>query len=245
MPATNKSFPFNENIAFNPVCVVDVPPTTILVFVAKPKYAVDEPVESPAKSKYTNDPVLVASLPRTKSCELVVMRTKPDTEFQVQMESDDPLGGQLIPFCKHTFTPFTKIEEVRMEVPLAVVKPSQLVVAFEVNKSDNVVRPTTVKVEVTVEEPATNPPNNCRVVVANDPREVTSASVSVSSAAGQFVPVARHTAWPFTKIAFELSVPPEALVKPSQFDVALVNNPFTENVLVELAFEEETFVSVV
>jgi hypothetical protein len=61
--------------------------------------------------------------------------------------------------------------------------------------------PSTVKVEVTVELAATNPPNKESVEVAEAPRAVTVARVSVSAKryAGQLVPVDRHTIRPFTK----------------------------------------------
>jgi hypothetical protein len=61
--------------------------------------------------------------------------------------------------------------------------------------------PSTVKVEVTVLDAATNPPNSESVEVALDPRAVTVARVSVSAKryAGQLVPVERQTVRPFTK----------------------------------------------
>ncbi len=81
--------------------------------------------------------------------------------------------------------------------PLALLNPSHTVevtppnvALFEFNvlmvplvasKFDNVDVPTTVKVLVTVDEAPTKPPYNCRVVVENEPRAVTDASVSVSA----------------------------------------------------------------
>ena len=54
--------------------------------------------------------------------------------------------------------------------------------------------PSTVRVEVTVEEAATNPPSSCRVAVAEDPRAGDGARVSDSDEekAGQPVPSARQ-----------------------------------------------------
>jgi hypothetical protein len=79
---------------------------------------------------------------------------------------------------------------------IAFVAPKLVAVVFW-----SEVFPRTVKVEVTVEEAATNPPNNESVVVAEEPRAVTVARVSVSANkyAGQLVPVLRHTVRPFTK----------------------------------------------
>jgi hypothetical protein len=61
------------------------------------------------------------------------------------------------------------------------------------------VEPSTVKVDVTVEEAATKPPRSWRVVVAEDPRAETEAKVSALAAwVGHPTPFARQTAWPIT-----------------------------------------------
>ena len=61
------------------------------------------------------------------------------------------------------------------------------------------VDPRTVKVEVTVEEDATNPPRSCRVAVATAPRLDTVSSVSDSAPAeGQPVPFERQIFCPAT-----------------------------------------------
>ncbi len=118
---------------------------------------------------------------------------------------------QLVPFARQTGEPFTKTALAFSVEPLALLKPSQtvevtaprialfafnvLMVPLVASKFDKVEVPTTVKVEVTVEEAPTNPPYSCKVVVENDPRAVTEASVSTSASkyAGQFVPLVRHT----------------------------------------------------
>jgi hypothetical protein len=100
--------------------------------------------------------------------------------------------------------------------PEAVAKPSQTVevtlpivaeLAFKLFTVPDVavnvlsvVLPTTVKVEVTVEEEPTKPPYKRSVEVAKLPRAVTLESVSVSAKryAGQFVPFVRHTVAPPT-----------------------------------------------
>jgi hypothetical protein len=58
--------------------------------------------------------------------------------------------------------------------------------------------PRTVRVEVTVEEAATNPPKSWRVEVAEEPRAVTWAKVSALDAGGQLVPSAKHGRRPLT-----------------------------------------------
>ncbi len=65
---------------------------------------------------------------------------------------------------------------------------------------DSVVVPTTVSVEVTVEEAPTKPPYKSKVEVAKAPRAVTEASVSVSARryAGQFKPLVKQTVEPPT-----------------------------------------------
>ena len=70
----------------------------------------------------------------------------------------------------------------------------------------------------------------------NEPRAETSASVEVLCAdcTKQFVPFARHTAEPFTKIAEALSVDPEALLNPSH------TVEVTEPIVAELAFNVPT-----
>ncbi len=121
---------------------------------------------------------------------------------------------QFVPLARQTGEPFTKMAEAFKVEPLALLKPSHTVevtapnvALFEFNvlmvplvasKFESVEVPTTVKVEVTVELEPTKPPYNWRVVVENDPRAVTDASVSTSANkyAGQFVPLVRHTVWP-------------------------------------------------
>lgn len=101
------------------------------------------------------------------------------------------------PVAKHTLMPFTSTDPAFRIEPEALANPSHTVeVAAEnepsVNESEpSVVAPTTVNVEVTVDELPMNPPYNCSVVVANEPRADTLASVSDS--VGQFVPVCKHT----------------------------------------------------
>ncbi len=97
-------------------------------------------------------------------------------------------------FVVVTFEPvaFVKVTAFKADVP---VTESALKIPW----------PRTVKVEVTVEEAPTKPPYNCRVLVANEPRAVTDASVSNSTAAGQFVPVWRQTFTPPTVSEFRNS----------------------------------------
>ena len=85
--------------------------------------------------------------------------------------------------------------------------------------------PSTVKVEVTVEEEARNPPYSWRVVVAKEPRAVTVARVSDSVVRneGQLVELARHTALPLTKMELAFRREPEALVKKRFVVVAFVS----------------------
>ena len=133
-----------------------------------------------------------------------------DTSAKVEVFAAD-CTRQFVPFARHTGEPFTKIAEAFNVEPDALLKPSHTVevtlpivaeLAFnvftvpdvEVNVL-SVVLPTTVKVEVTVDELPTKPPYNWRVVVENEPRAVTEANVSVSASkyAGQLVPLVRHT----------------------------------------------------
>jgi hypothetical protein len=103
-----------------------------------------------------------------------------------------------------------------MVEPVAMANPSQTVLVTEpmvaefafkedtvpdvAVKVESVVFPITVNVEVTVELEPTKPPYKRRVEVANAPRAVTLASVSVSAKryAGQFVPFVRQTVEPPT-----------------------------------------------
>jgi hypothetical protein len=121
-------------------------------------------------------------------------------------------------------------------VAKSVVAVAFVKVAFNPVTFWRLVSPSTVRVEVTVEDDPTNPPYNWRVEVAKLPRAVTSARVEVLAAlwTKQFVPFARQTALPFTKMALALSVEPLALSKPSQ--TVLV----TEPIVAELAFKEDT-----
>lgn len=106
-----------------------------------------------------------------------------------------------------------------MFVPVAFVQVRFVGVKFDTNKFVKVafvpetdcrkVGPVTVNVDVTVEEPATNPPYKycCNVVVAL-----------------QFAPFERHTLKPFTEMADAFKVVPEAVAKPSQdVEVTLVS----------------------
>lgn len=56
----------------------------------------------------------------------------------------------------------------------------------------------TVKVEVTVDEAATKPPNRLKVAVVVAPIAVTCARDGVPAVAGQPTPFAKHTATPMT-----------------------------------------------
>ena len=58
------------------------------------------------------------------------------------------------------------------------------------------VLPSTVKVEVTVEEAATKPPNKLKVAVVVAPTEVICDRLGVAEPAGQLVPFERQTDWP-------------------------------------------------
>jgi hypothetical protein len=97
------------------------------------------------------------------------------------------------------------IGPANVDVPPPVTANAVVVIAENVALTPitfcRLVFPRTVKVEVTVELAATNPPNKLSVEVALDPRAVTVARVSVSAKryAGQLVPVDRHTVLPFTK----------------------------------------------
>jgi hypothetical protein len=71
------------------------------------------------------------------------------------------------------------------------------------------VYPSTVKVEVTVEEAAIKPPYRERVEVAKEPRAVTVARVSTSAATEQLVPFERHARYPPTYNC-EVETTPEA-----------------------------------
>jgi hypothetical protein len=107
-------------------------------------------------------------------------------------------------------------------------------VAFDPMRFWRLVFPRTVKVLVTVEEEARKPPYRERVEVAKEPRAVTVARVSDSTDTGQFVPVWRQTAVPFTKTAAAFKVVPDAVEKPSQVAVAFVMEPLVmERLVVE------------
>ncbi len=90
---------------------------------------------------------------------------------------------------------------------MALFEFSVLMVPLVARTFDKVVVPTTVSVEVTVEEPATKPPYKRRVLVAKAPRAVTLANVSVSASkyAGQLRPLVKQTVEPPTVSA--LNVP--------------------------------------
>ncbi len=104
---------------------------------------------------------------------------------------------QFVPLARHTAEPFTKMALAFNVEPLALLNPSHTVevtppnvALFEFNvlmvplvasKFERVEVPTTVKVEVTVDDEPTKPPYNWRVVVENEPRAVTDASVSTSA----------------------------------------------------------------
>ncbi len=103
----------------------------------------------------------------------------------------------MVPLARQTGEPFTKIAEAFNVEPLALLNPSQtvevtapkvallefnvLIVPLVASKFESVDVPTTVNVEVTVELAPTKPPYNCSVVVENEPRAVTEASVSTSA----------------------------------------------------------------
>ncbi len=134
-----------------------------------------------------------------------------------------------MPLPRQTGEPFTKIALAFSVEPEALLKPSQTVLVtepsralFEFNvlmvplvasKFESVEVPTTVKVEVTVDELPTKPPYNCKVVVENEPRAVTDARVSTSANkyAGQLVPLVRQTVWP--PIVSALNEPVFALIR--------------------------------
>lgn len=83
--------------------------------------------------------------------------------------------------------------------------------------------------------------------MADEPRAVTSASVEVDAGAcdRQFVPLARHTADPFTKTADEFNVVPEAVAKPNQAvlvtwaAVSVESVVFPSTVSVDVTVDEE------
>ena len=141
----------------------------------------------------------------------------PLLEICCKVEVEAAIPGQFVPLAKHTLIPFTSTAPAFKVVPLAVANPSQTLEVAAVNEAfvnvplvekrlvdvtfvpvpfvkvsvPSVDAPITVNVEVTVELEPMNPPYNCKVVVAKDPRALTEASVSAS--AGQFVPLCKHT----------------------------------------------------
>jgi hypothetical protein len=103
------------------------------------------------------------------------------------------------------------------------------------------VSPRTVNVLVTVLDAATNPPNSESVEVAEAPRAVTVARVSVSASkyAGQLVPVLRQTVLPFTK-SWVVETTPEAkrlvvvTLKPVAFEKLMFPPLIVETFRVEM-----------
>ncbi len=112
-----------------------------------------------------------------------------------------------------------------------------LMVPLVARTFDRVVVPTTVKVEVTVDEAPTKPPYKSKVEVAKAPRAVTLASVSVSASkyAGQLRPLVRQTVEPPTVKA--LNEPEFALMR------VVEAMPLT-NKLVVVTFKPVAFVKV-
>lgn len=118
--------------------------------------------------------------------------------------------------------------------PVAFVKVTACNAVVPVTfKAETFAMPSTVSVDVTVEEAPTKPPYKTSVEVAKLPRAVTVARVSVSTVAGQFTPFCKQINEPFTK---RLVV--ETVVAPIQLDVALV-----KFALVESKSEKEPFVA--
>ncbi len=106
-------------------------------------------------------------------------------------------GNATVPSPKIILVEETIPLKVEVADPITAKLVAVTLVAVTVCKK---LLPSTVKVEVTVELAATKPPYKRKVVVENDPRAVTDASVSLSlELAGQFVPFARQTAKPLTK----------------------------------------------
>ncbi len=171
--------------------------------------------EAPTKPPY-NRRVLVANAPRAV------------TEANVSV-SASRYAGQLRPFVRQTVEPPTVkalkepvlalmrvVEAIPLtnkfvvvtSTPVASAKVRLLSAEVPVTVSAlRMVCPSTVKVEVTVEDAPTNPPKSCKVVVENEPRAVTEAKVSVSASryAGQLRPLVRQTVEPPTVSA--LNVP--------------------------------------
>ena len=145
--------------------------------------------------------------------------------------------GQFNPVARHTLMPFTRTAPAFNVVPDAVANPSHtldvaavkaafVIVPLVANKFvvvtlvavpfvnvsvPSVVPPITVKVEVTVDDEPMNPPYNCKVAVAKEPRAETVASVSASP--GQNEPLCKQTSWPATYICVaEANVAPKYVV---------------------------------
>jgi hypothetical protein len=122
-----------------------------------------------------------------------------------------------VPFVKERLVAKRLVEVEFVPVAFVKVKPCREVL------------PTTVKVDVTVEEAATKPPYKPSVFVVVAPFVVTDCKVLN----GQFKPLTRQTLEPLTAIAVALSVVPLAVAKPNQ----LVDVPF---VTIELVMFELT-----
>jgi hypothetical protein len=127
--------------------------------------------------------------------------------------------GQLVPFWRQTFVPFTVRKEkapfVEKRLVLDAIVAKEVVnVAFVAVRFWREAVPRTVSVEVTVEEAARNPPNNWSVAVADAPRLETWAKVSFASDVNtQFVPSERHKLRPATVAVAKLAVTAKRLVE--------------------------------
>ena len=148
--------------------VSDVLPSTVNVEVTVD----DAPINPP--SKY-NSFVVVAPLLEI-CCNVAVVAAVP---------------GQLVPVDRQTVWLFTNSWVVETTVAKKFVDVTFVNVALVAVSVPSVVAPITVNVDVTVDELPMNPPYNWSVVVANEPRALTEASVSLEP--GQFVPVDRQT----------------------------------------------------
>jgi hypothetical protein len=156
----------------------------------------------------------------------------------------DALKEAVVPvrFVMTPVVPVRFVEKRLVEVTLVAV-------ALERVRFPRDVAPRTVKVEVTVEEAATNPPNKDNMLVVLAPLFVICWSVAVEAAdPGQLVPLAKHTLNPFTRTDDARRVEPEAVANPSQTEevaevkLRVLIVPFVEKRLVLVTFVPVPFV---
>jgi len=217
-PETDNAFSTAEaNVAVPPFKVVTVPlvPVNVLSDVLPSTVKVEVTVE------------LGVINPPNKYSSFVVVAPLFEICCNVAVVAAEP--GQFVPFVRHTVEPFTNncevettpdtnklLEVTLVNVALVPVIPCKL--AF----------PSTVNVEVTVDDEAMKPPNKYSSLVVEAPLLEICCSVEVEAALpGQFTPLARQTLNPFTSTAAAFNNVPEAVLNPNhEVEVPFVNVRF-------------------